>query len=52
MVHGGTIYEFLSQGIAPAYPRFAQTTPRRYKYKSCTMAIVMLADLPGGAVPG
>ncbi len=51
-IAGGTIYEFLSRGMSPAYPRFAQTTPRRYKYKTCTMAIVMLVDLPGGAVPG
>ena len=31
---------------------WAQRTPRKYRYKSCTLAIVMLRDLPEGTVPG
>ena len=51
--YNSMMLEFLAAGLNPPFPsRFAQTTPRKYKYKSCTMAIVMLKDLPGGAVPG
>ncbi|CAD6594130.1 MAG: hypothetical protein ASARMPRED_008676 [Alectoria sarmentosa] len=44
--HATTIFEFVAANIVPAYPQFAQTTPRKYTYRSCTLAIVMLADLP------
>lgn len=45
--------EFLAANITPIFPSlFTQSTPRKYKYNSCTMAIVLLRDLPGGAVPG
>lgn len=44
--------EFLAANIAPSFPSlFAQTTPRKYEYKTCTMAIVMLRDLPGEPLP-
>ncbi len=47
------ILEFYAANITPSYPsRFSQPTPQKYKYKTCTLAIVMLKDLPGGAVPG
>ena len=50
--HGTTLFEFLAANITPALPsRFAQPTPRKYTYKSCTVAVVMLADLPPG-LPG
>lgn len=45
--------EFFAAKMTPSFPsQFSQSTPRKYKYKSCTMAIVMLRDLPGGVVPG
>ena len=31
---------------------WTQTTPRRYKYKSCTVAVVLLKDMPGATPPG
>ena len=31
---------------------WAQATPRKYKYKSCTLALVMLKDMPGLTPPG
>lgn len=31
---------------------WAQRTPRKYRYKSCTLAIVMLKDMPEGTIPG
>lgn len=45
--------EFLATHITPSFPSlFSQTTPRKYEYNSCTIAIVMLRDLPGGTAPG
>ena len=50
--YGATTLEFLAAGMTPIFPSlFWQSTPRRYKYKSCTMAILMLKDLPGDVVP-
>ena len=45
--------EFFSYRTPPPYPPsiWAQRTPRKYKYKSCTLAIVMLKDIPDGVVP-
>ena len=49
--HGGTIYEFLSASLVPVYPQFAISTPRKYVYNSCTMAIVMMADFSPQSIP-
>ena len=46
--------EFVSyRTVIPSPPSiWAQRTPRKYRYKSCTLAIVMLKDMPEGTVPG
>ena len=46
--------EFFSYRTQLPYPPsiWAQRTPRKYRYKSCTLAIVMLKDMPEGVVPG
>ena len=45
--------EFFAANIHPTIPSlFTQLTPRKYKYRSCTMAIVLLRDLPEGLAPG
>lgn len=50
---GPAYLEFVSRDIILAHPSiWAQRTPRKYRYKSCTLAIVMLRDLPPGIVPG
>jgi hypothetical protein len=51
--YNSMVLEFYAANITPSYPsRFSQATPQKYKYKTCTLAIVMLKDLPGGAIPG
>lgn len=51
--HAKTLFEFVPSDVVPSYAQFTQRTPRKYAYKSCTMAIVMLTDLQtlGLAVP-
>ncbi|KAM0804905.1 hypothetical protein BDR22DRAFT_832637 [Usnea florida] len=50
--HGAKIFEFLAASITPPYPSlFAERTPRKYMYKSCTVTIALLADVPPGLVP-
>ena len=47
-----TYLEFFAYRFYPPLPSvWAQRTPRRYRHKSCTMAIVMLGDMPSGIVP-
>lgn len=47
-----TYLEFFTYRLYPPLPSiWAQRTPRRYRHKSCTMAIVMLSDMPPGIVP-
>ena len=45
--------EFFSYDTISPYPPsiWAQRTPRKYRYKSCTLAIVMLKDMPQGILP-
>ena len=45
--------EFFSYNTVPPHPPsiWAQRTPRKYRYKSCTLAIVMLKDIPDGTLP-
>ncbi|KAL9065514.1 MAG: hypothetical protein Q9161_008166 [Pseudevernia consocians] len=51
--HSTTLFEFYAATVRPPSPqRFSQTTPRQYTYKSCTLAVALIADLPAGAVPG
>ena len=47
-----TYLEFFTYRFQPPLPSiWAQRTPRRYRHMSCTMAIVMLRDMPPGIVP-
>lgn len=44
--------EFYAANVTPYYPsHFWQATPQKYKYKTCTLAIVMLRDMPPSEVP-
>ena len=53
-VWSGAFLEFFSYATLPPTPPsvWAQRTPRKYRYKSCTLAIVMLRDMPEGTIPG
>lgn len=45
-------FEFLHQGLTPAYPGVRKmATPRRYIKNSCTIAIANIADIPKGILP-
>ena len=46
-----TFLEFFAYRYHSHLPSvWAQRTPRRYRHKSCTMAVVMLTDMPPGIV--
>lgn len=49
---GGAIFEFLAAGAAPTTSLPTQQTPRKYKFKSCTMGIVLLGFFEPGELPG
>lgn len=39
------LLEFRAKGVPPLIPIFSQSTPRRYVYGTCTVAIIMMTDM-------